>query len=47
MFDLGGMTPQHALYIPMVALLALVIGYMAGARAVRAEYAKQKKRMKD
>jgi hypothetical protein len=41
------MTPQHALYIPMVAILALIIGYVLGSRAVRAEYDKQKKRMKE
>jgi hypothetical protein len=46
-FDLGGMTSQHAIYIPAVALLGLVIGYMAGARAVRAEYERRRKRLKE
>jgi hypothetical protein len=46
MFDLGAMTPQHAIYIPMVAMLGLISGYIAGSRAVRAEFAKRKRRLK-
>ncbi len=45
--DLGGMTPQHFIYIPMVGLLFLVLGYSLGARSVRAEYEKRKQRMKE
>jgi hypothetical protein len=45
--DLGGMTPQHMLYIPMVGMLFLMLGYTLGSRSVRAEYEKRKKRMKD
>lgn len=45
--DLGQMTPQHIIYIPSVLLLGLVVGYTLGARAVRAELEKQKKRMKE
>jgi hypothetical protein len=47
MFDLGGMTPQHAIYIPAVALIALILGYIAGSRAVRAEYERKRRRMKE
>lgn len=47
MFDFAGMTPNHAIYIPMVALLGLVAGYIAGSRAVRAEYERKRKRMKE
>ena len=38
---------EHVIYIPGVALVGLVVGYMLGARAVRAEYEKQKKRAKE
>ena len=47
MFDFGAMSSNHAIYIPMVALLGLVIGYTAGSKAVRAEYEKKRKRMKE
>ena len=45
--DFGAMTSQHAVYIPMVAMLAMIIGYIAGARAVRAEFERRKKRLKE
>lgn len=45
--DLGGMTPQHVLYIPMVGTIFLMIGYTIGSRTVRAEYEKRKKRMRE
>ena len=44
MFD--GITSQHFLYIPMVVLLGLVIGYVLGSRSVHAEYALKRERMK-
>ncbi len=47
MFEIGGMTPNHAIYIPMVAMLGLIIGYIAGSKAVRAEIEKKRKRMKE
>lgn len=47
MFDFGAMTPQHAIYIPAVALLGLIIGYIAGTRAVRAEQERRKRRLKE
>lgn len=43
----GEMTPQHVIYIPVVLLLGLVLGYIFGARAVRAELEKRKKRLKE
>ena len=43
----GEMTPQHVIYIPTMLLLGLVLGYILGARAVRAELEKRKKRMKE
>jgi hypothetical protein len=45
--DLGQMTPQHVLYIPSVLLLGLVTGYILGARAVRAELERKRRRMKE
>ncbi len=45
--DFGQMTPQHVIYIPSVLLLGLVIGYVLGARAVRAELDKRKRRLKE
>ena len=45
--DFGQMTPQHVLYIPSVLLLGLVSGYILGARAVRAELERRKRRMKE
>lgn len=45
--NFGDMTPQHIIYIPSALLLGLVVGYTLGARAVRAELDKRKKRMKE
>jgi hypothetical protein len=45
--DFGQMTPQHAIYIPSVLLLGLVTGYILGARAVRAELERRRRRMKE
>ncbi|GMV17599.1 MAG: hypothetical protein AMXMBFR56_58230 [Polyangiaceae bacterium] len=41
------MTVFHLIYIPGVILLGVVLGYVLGARAVRAEYEKMKKRAKE
>ncbi|MFO0569812.1 MAG: hypothetical protein U0263_29450 [Polyangiaceae bacterium] len=40
------MTFEHVIYIPGTILLGVVLGYVLGARAVRAELAKQKARAK-
>jgi hypothetical protein len=45
--DFGMMTPQHVIYIPCVLLLGLIAGYIMGARAVRSELERRKKRMKE
>jgi len=45
--DFGQITPQHVIYIPSVLLLGLVVGYVMGARAVRAELERRKRRMKE
>lgn len=44
--DFGQMTSAHVIYIPCAILLGLVTGYILGARAVRAEFERQKRRMK-
>jgi proteasome assembly chaperone (PAC2) family protein len=41
------MTFDHIIYIPGIALIGLAIGYLLGARAVRAEYERMKKRAKE
>ena len=45
--NFGQMTPQHVIYIPTALLLGLIIGYILGSRAVRAEMEKRRKRMKE
>jgi hypothetical protein len=40
-------TFEHVVYIPGVAMIALTIGYLLGARAARAEVLKAKKRIKE
>lgn len=45
--NFGAMTSQHILYIPMVILLGMILGYIAGSRAVRAEYERQRRKMKE
>jgi proteasome assembly chaperone (PAC2) family protein len=40
-------TFEHVIYIPGVLILGLTIGYILGAKAVRAEIARAKQRMKE
>ena len=47
MLDIGQMTSAHVVYIPFVLLMGLIAGYTLGARAVRAELEKRRKRMKE
>jgi hypothetical protein len=39
-------TAEHIIYIPGVLLVGIVVGYTLGARAVRAEIERLKKRAK-
>lgn len=39
-------TIEHVIYIPGVLLVGIVVGYTLGARAVRAELEKVRKRAK-
>ncbi|HLV67858.1 MAG TPA: hypothetical protein VKY73_18685 [Polyangiaceae bacterium] len=41
------MTFEHVIYIPGVLLIGLTIGYLLGARAVRAEVERMRKRAKE
>ncbi len=45
--NFGQMTAAHFIYIPFALMLGLIIGYTMGARAVRAELEKKRKRMKE
>jgi proteasome assembly chaperone (PAC2) family protein len=38
---------EHIIYIPAVLLLGMTVGYVLGARAVREEHAKMKRRAKE
>lgn len=41
------MTFEHIIYIPGVLLIGVTFGYVLGARAVRAEMARLKRRAKE
>ena len=41
------MPVEHVIYIPLVMLVGVVVGYLLGARVVRAEHERQKRRMKE
>jgi hypothetical protein len=45
--NFGEMSSQHVIYVPCVLLVGLVVGYVLGARAVRSELERQRKRMKE
>ena len=40
-------TPEHVLFIPSVLIVGLVVGYVLGARAARAEIARKRERMRE
>lgn len=41
------MTVEHIIFIPGVLLVGVTIGYLLGARAVRNEVARVKRRLKE
>jgi hypothetical protein len=45
--NFGEMTSAHVLYIPFMLTMGLIAGYILGARAVRAELDKKRRRMKE
>lgn len=40
-------TFEHIIYIPGILLVGLIVGYTLGARAVRAEVARARRRSKE
>jgi len=45
--NVAEMTAAHFIYIPFVLMIGLIAGYIMGARAVRAELDRKRKRMKE
>ena len=45
--NFGEMSAQHVIYIPCVLMVGLVVGYILGARAVRSELERRRKKMKE
>ena len=41
------MTPEHVIFIPGVLLIGIVLGYVMGGRAARAELDKRRRRMRE
>jgi hypothetical protein len=41
------MTAEHVIFIPGVLLIGVTLGYVLGARAVRAEFERLKRRAKE
>jgi len=41
------MPVEHVIYIPLAMLVGVVIGYLLGARTVRAEIERQRRKLKD
>jgi hypothetical protein len=41
------MTPEHAIFIPGVLLIGMVLGYIIGGRSARAEIDKRRRRMRE
>jgi hypothetical protein len=41
------MTPEHVIFIPGVLLIGIVLGYIFGARATRAELTRRAKRARE
>ncbi len=39
--------PEHLIFIPGILLVGIVIGYIMGARAARAEMEKRRKRARE
>ena len=44
---LGTPGPEHFIFIPGVMLIGIVLGYIFGARAARAELARKRKRARE
>ena len=44
---MGVPTIEHVIFIPGVLMIGIVLGYVMGSRAARAELAKKRKRMRE
>ncbi len=44
---MGTPTPEHLIFIPGILLIGIVIGYVMGTRAARAELEKRRKRARE
>ena len=44
--DIGNITVEHVIFIPGVLLIGITVGFLLGAKAVRAEVARLKERAK-
>jgi hypothetical protein len=40
-------TPEHVIFIPGILLIGIVLGYVMGARAARAEIDRRRKRARE
>lgn len=45
--DFSKMPVEHVIWIPCVLLVGALVGYVLGARAVRADIERKKQRMKE
>ena len=41
------MTPEHVIFIPGVLLIGVVLGYIMGARAARADMERRRRRARE
>jgi hypothetical protein len=44
---MGTPTPEHLIFIPGILLIGIVLGYVMGTRAARAELEKRRKRARE
>ncbi|HEX3343798.1 MAG TPA: hypothetical protein VHS09_04460 [Polyangiaceae bacterium] len=44
---MGTPGPEHLIFIPGILLIGIVLGYVMGTRAVRAELEKRKRRARE
>ncbi len=45
--NVGDITVEHVIFIPGVLLVGITLGYLMGTRAVRAEIAKKRQRLRE
>lgn len=47
MFNIAAMTSNHFVYIPLVALFGVAIGYGWGAKAARADMERRRRQLRE